>query len=153
MFFCLDRTLHNGQPVTVQRHNGQLVLFNGEQLTGVSGFFVVLAHGVEGFFDHAPQHTGLDGQGMIGTGGGKVRIIGGAHGKNVKFRHTALNGGVAGFVGVDAHLAAGQTANHITQKLGRQNDLTGLANVGFDGGGDAHFQIIAGQRELEALGF
>ncbi len=49
-------------------------------------------------------------------------------------------------------LTGGHPADHAAEELGIQHDLTGFFDIGFDGGHDAHFQIVAGQGELKTFG-
>ena len=37
------------------------------------------------------------------------------------------------------------------EQLGIQHDLTGFFDIGFDGGHDAHFEVVAGKGQLEAF--
>ena len=148
-----DGPLHDGQTVAVQRHHGELVLLNGKELAGVGGLFVVLAHGVKGLVDHVPQRAGLDGQSAVRAGVGQIGIIRRAHGQDVELGHTALDGGVAAVAGGDGHFAHRQPAHHVAQQLCREDDLARLPHVGLDGGGDGHFQVVAGEGELEAVRF
>ena len=148
-----DGPLHDGKAVAVQRHHRELILLDGEQLAGVGGLFVVLADGVKGLFDHVPQGARLEAEGAVRAGVRQVGVIGGAHGQDVELGHTALDGGVAAVAGGDGHLAHGQPAHHVAQQFGREDDLAGFPHVGLDGGGDGHFQVVAGEGELEAVRF
>ena len=148
-----DRALHDGQTVAVQRHDGQLIGFDLEQFAGVSRFFLVLTHGVQGAVDHVPEHAGGDGQGLLGTGVGQVGEVGGGHGLDLEFRHAALDGGLAVVGRQDADLTGGHPADHAAEQFCVQHDLAGFLDVGLDGGHDAHFQVIAGQGQLETFGF
>ena len=147
-----DRALHDGKAVAVQRHHSQLVQLDLEQLAGVGGFFLVLTDSVQGAFDHVPQHAGLDGQGLLRAGVGQIREIGGGHGLDLELCHAALDGGLAVIGSHDADLTCRHPADHAAEQLCIQYDLAGLLDVGFDGGYDAHFQIVAGQGELKTLG-
>jgi len=148
-----DRALHDGQTVTVQSHDGQLIRLDLKQFAGVGRFFLVLAHGVQGAVDHVPQHASGDGQGLLGAGVGQIREVGGSHGLDLKLRHAALDGGFAVVGRQDADLAGRHPADHAAEQLGVQHDLAGFLDIGLDGGHDAHFQVVAGEGELEALGF
>ena len=147
-----DGALHNSQTVAVQRYNGQLVQFDLEQLAGVGGFFLVLTDGVQGAVNHIPQHAGLDGQGLLRAGVGQIREIGSRHGLDLELCHAALDGGLAIIRRHDADLTCRHPADHAAEQFCIQHDLAGFFDVGFDGGHDAHFQIIACQGELKALG-
>ena len=65
----------------------------------------------------------------------------------------ALDGGLAVFGRGDGHLTGRHPADHAAEQLCIQHHLAGFLHIGFDGGHDAHFQIVAGQVELEALSF
>ena len=147
-----DGALHDGQTISIQRYYGQLVQFDLEQLAGVGGFFLVLTDGIQGAVDHVPQHAGLDGQGLLRAGVGQIREIGSRHGLDLELCHAALDGGLAVIRRHDADLTCRHPADHAAEQFCIQHDLTGFFDVGFDGGHDAHFQIIAGQGELKALG-
>ena len=147
-----DGALHDSQTVAVQCYNSQLVQLDLEQLAGVGGFFLVLTDGVQGAVDHIPQHAGLDGQGLLRAGVGQIREIGSRHGLDLELCHAALDGGLAVIRRHDADLTCRHPADHAAEQFCIQHDLTGFLDVGFDGGHDAHFQIVAGQGELKALG-
>ena len=147
------RPFHDGQAVAVQRHDGELVGQDLEQFTGVRRFFLVLADGVQGAVDHVLQHAGLDGQGLLGTGVGQLREVGGRHGLDLKLGNTTLDRCFSVLGGGDGDLTGRHPADHAAEQLCVQHDLTGLLDIGLDGGHDAHFQVVAGEGELEALGF
>ena len=50
-------------------------------------------------------------------------------------------------------MTGGHPADHAAEQLCIQHHLAGFLDIGFDGGHDAHFQIVAGEVELEAFGF
>ena len=116
-------------------------------------FFLVLTDGIQRAFDHIFQHAGLDGQGLFGTGVGQFGEIVGRHGLDLELRHTALDGGLAVFGRGDGDLACGHPADHAAEQLCIQHDLAGFLDVGLNGGHDAHFQVVAGQGQLETFGF
>mgnify|MGYP000317388872 FL=1 len=62
-------------------------------------------------------------------------------------------GGLAVLGREDADLTGGHPADHAAEQLCIQHHLAGFLDIGFDGGHDAHFQIVAGKVELEAFGF
>ena len=70
----------------------------------------------------------------------------------VKLGNTTLDRGFSVVSGLNGDLAGRHPADHAAEQFCIQHDLTGFFDVGFDGGHDAHFQIIAGQGELKALG-
>ena len=144
--------LDDGQPVAVQRHDGQAARLNDEQLAGVGGLFVLGGHRIDGLFDHLPHHGAGNGHGVLGAGVGQRRIIRRHHGGNLKLRHAAADFCLPLVGQLDAHIAAGHPAHHGTQQSGVQHRLAGNEHVALDGGGDAHFHVIAGERQLKPLG-
>ena len=116
-------------------------------------FFLILTDGIEGAVDHIAQHTGRDVQGLLGTGVGQLREIGGRHGLDLELGHAALDGGLAVFGRLDRDLTGGHPADHAAEQLGIQHDLAGLLDIGLDGGHDAHFEVVAGQSQLKTFGF
>ena len=117
------------------------------------GFFLILTDGVQGALDHITEHAGLDVQGLLGPGVGQLGEIGGVHGLDLELCHTALDGGFSVFGRLDVDLAGRHPADHAAEQLGVQHHLAGLLDIGINGGHDAHFQVVAGQGELEAFGF
>ena len=116
-------------------------------------FFLILTDGVQGALDHITEHAGLDVQGLLGPGVGQLGEIGGVHGLDLELCHTALDGGFSVFGRLDVDLAGRHPADHAAEQLGVQHHLAGLFDIGINGGHDAHFQVVAGQGELEAFGF
>ena len=149
----LDRAFHNGQTVAVQSHDGQFVRLDLKQFTGMRRFFLVLTDGIQGALDHIPQGAGGDGQGLLGSGIGQLGEIGGGHRLDLKLGNAALDGGFAVFGRLDGDLTGGHPADHAAEQFCVQHDLTGFLDVGFDGGHDAHFEVVAGEGELKPFGF
>ena len=149
----LDRAFHNGQTVAVQSYDGQFVRFDLKQFTGMRRFFLVLTDGIQGALDHIPQGAGGDGQGLFGSGVGQFGEIGGGHRLDLKLGDTALDGGLAVFGRLNGDLTSRHPADHAAEQFCVQDDLTGFLDVGFDGGHDAHFEVVAGEGELKPFGF
>ena len=145
--------LDDGQTVAVQCNDGHFIRFDLKKFTGMRRFFLVLTDGVQGAVDHVPQHTGLDGQGLFGTGVGQLGEIGGGHGLDLELRHAALDGGLAIIGRLDGDLARWHPADHAAEEFCVQNDLAGFLYIGFDGGHDAHFEVVAGKGQLETFRF
>ena len=116
-------------------------------------FFLILTDSVQGALDHITEHAGLDVQGLLGPGVGQLGEIGGVHRLDLELCHTALDGGFSVFGRLDVDLAGRHPADHAAEQLGVQHHLAGLFDIGINGGHDAHFQVVAGQGELEAFGF
>ena len=116
-------------------------------------FSLILTDGVQGTVDDIPQHAGLDGQGLFGAGVGQFGEIGGRHGLDLELGDAALDGGLAVVGRLDRNLAGGHPADHAAEQLCVQHDLAGLLDVGFNGGHDAHFKVVAGQSQLKTFGF
>ena len=119
----------------------------------MGGFFLVLADCIQRTFDHIFQYAGLDGQGLLGAGVGQLGEIVGRHGLDLELRYAALDGGFAVFGRGDGDLTGRHPADHAAEQLCVQHDLAGFLDVGFDGSHDPHFQIVAGQGQLETFGF
>ena len=151
VFDCSDGPLHDGQTVAVQGNDGHFIRLYLKKFTGMRRFFFILADGVEGAVDHIAEHAGLDGQGLLGAGVGQLGEIGGRHGLDLELRHAALDGGFAIIGRLDRDLACRHPADHAAEQLGIQHDLTGFFDIGFDGGHDAHFEVVAGEGQLEAF--
>ena len=146
-----DGPFHDGQTVAVQGNDGHFIRLYLKKFTGMRRFFLVLADSVEGAVDHIAEHAGLDGQGLLGAGVGQLGEIGGRHGLDLELRHPALDGGFAIIGRLDGDLACRHPADHAAEQLGIQHDLTGFFDIGFDGGHDAHFEIVASKGQLEAF--
>ena len=131
----------------------QAARLDDEQFAGVGGFFVVLADGVDGLFDEFPHHAGGDGHRVVGAGHRQAGVVRRVEGRDLKLRHAAADDGLAVVGQLDAHIARRHAADQREQQLGFQHRLAGHQDVALDGGGDAHLHIVAGQRQVEALGF
>ena len=90
---------------------------------------------------------------MVSARVGQAGIIPRHHGRDLKFRHAALNGNGAVVGKLQFYLACGHTVDDIPQLLGVQHGFTGNQHIAFNGGGDADLHIIAGKSQLETFGF
>ena len=118
----------------------------------MGGLFVVLADSIDGFLNHLAQHAALDGHRIVGAGHGQARIIAGVQRGDLKFCHTAADFCLALVVQLNADIARRHTVDHGAQQFCVKYSFTRYEHVTFNRGRDAHFHIVAGQRQVKALG-
>lgn len=85
--------------------------------------------------------------------GGQLGEVAGVHTHDIEFRNAALDGGGVCFGGGYLHFAAGQAAHHVAQQFAESTTSPGSSTFASMLVGDAHFQVVAGKRQAEALGF
>ena len=135
-----------GQAVAVHRHQGQGGVLHLEEGAGVDRSGLVGAHGKEHLGEHGPE-------GGLGQGDGTAVVHGGQLGKFVGgAAHDVKRGGSTGNVdgislGGHGDHVVGQLSDDLTKQSCRQNQRTGLGDLGVHPGDDAGFQIVSRQAQ------
>lgn len=108
---------------------------------------IVLGDGELGLFDHRLQSVLGQGEALGVAQAGQLGIVSGIHAQNGEFGAAAPDLGEQLVVACHEYLAAFQLADHLTEQPGAENDAALFGYRSGDHGGDAQFQVIAGEGE------
>ena len=117
------------------------------------GLLIFHSDRIDGLFDQLAHHRSRNGHGIFGCRVGQAGVIARVHGGNLKLCHAARNNCHTFVIQLHRYGAGRHTADHGAKQLCFQNCLAGYLNIALNVGGDAHFHIVAGQRQLEPFGF
>ena len=140
------------QPKAIHRHHGQLAALQLKQAAGLHRFGIVGSNGVAGHIHHRRKGGHRHGKAGSLAHRRQLREFLGGHAQNSKLRHAAGDLHQAAVVRFHRHLVALDPPHDIGKHLGGDNDLARLLHPRLHTGGDAHFQVIAHQRDLPHRG-
>ena len=108
---------------------------------------IVLGDGELGLFDHRLQGVLGQGEALGVAQAGQLGIVSGIHAQNGELGAAAPDLGEQLVVACHEYLAAFQLADHLTEQPGAENDAALFGYRSGDHGGDAQFQVVAGEGE------
>ena len=114
----------------------------------MDGAALVGGHGEAGLVDHGLQGTLSDVHGKLVIHLRQLRIVVGGQTGQLEAGVPADQLDHIFLIGGENHDIVGQTADHLAEQTGIQDDAPLLMDLGRDGGADTGLHIVAGQRQL-----